>query len=296
MSIKNKSSTLEVIQNLLNEADKLFPTTNVFPVDGSSVVRRQVVQNDKKQPFIEWFEENVAKILIDDETIIDSDRLRLISGRAGQGKSTLLRHMFVHAELSQKLKHEQIQPNFGERIDTFFERFCDRILYYQAREFPKEPVKFDEFSTRYLVIVDGIDEMDSERMRSLSKTIQINHTSVFLISSRSRYSDKGDKDVVINQRMLEDNLSNFDININLSNNSAHLEKMDKQEKAELLNLLKNYDEGQDYSLLETLIENDSPNVSRPADLLLYRACAPKTNSEYYIYHFSWLIDRNLTKE
>ena len=151
-------------------------------------------------------------------------------------------------------------------------------------------------STRWLVIVDGIDEMDSERMESLSKTIQINHNSVFLISSRSRYSDKGDKDVVINQRMLEDSLSNIDININLSNNSAHLEKMDKQEKAELLNLLKNYDEGQDYSLLETLIENDSPNVSRPADLLLYRACAPKTNAEYYIYHFSWLIDGNSTKK
>ena len=96
--------------------------------------------------------------------------------------------------------------------------------------------------------------------------------------------------------MLEDSLSNIDININLSNNSAHLEKMDKQEKAELLNLLKNYDEGQDYSLLETLIENDSPNVSRPADLLLYRACAPKTNAEYYIYHFSWLIDREFNKK
>ena len=219
----------------------------------------------------------------------------MLSGRAGQGKSTLMRHLFVHLHNSREVTDEQIRPNFTPRLEEFFGEYQDKSLYYQARRFPRNIPEIPDY--RRLILVDGLDEMDADRLKFLVKTIVRYPKCVFLLSSRSRYDkDEPSNEHIICQSEIEDLLRDESLNIELQNNTAYIKPMSLDEKSEFFQLLKFYEPGRDYSHLTTLVENDSENLSRPADFLIYRSQNPLTNSEYYVSHIAWLFDREWGKK
>ena len=71
------------------------------------------------------------------------------------------------------------------------------------------------------MIVDGIDEASDDRIHYLAKMISNNKSSLFFISSRSRYapSSRGLSEEIINQHSLVDELKKQGVSIDPLNNS-----------------------------------------------------------------------------
>jgi hypothetical protein len=296
--------SVEGVRQLLEVSNKLFEAVVPFPVDGGEVLRRQVSilsEENSKLPFMEWFNKNVVEALLQEENLSQGQRVFFLSGRAGQGKSTLARYIFLH--LADEIEYDQsnvrFRPNYTNEIDENLKRFfeeCNAIVKYcQARDLPYK-TEAESFKSRNFVIIDGIDEANHEKIIYLSELIANNKSSLFFITSRSRYCfNQVANEEIIHQELLLEKLKDRDVHIDVSNNSIILEAMMHQEKKDIFQSILKLDEGKKYPLLESLVDNDSYILQRPADFLLFRAKSPETKAEYLVQHLRWLISREVKK-
>jgi len=292
--------SVDDVKNLIDESSQLFSNSEIenYPVDGAHALHRKVHVNVQNQPesfsFLEWFEASIAVPILRADSLNDTDRIFFLSGRAGQGKSTILRNLFIHLNNSSQDDDEQIRPNFSDNLSEFLDAYGDKVHYYQAREFPKK--KGLEISKyRRLILIDGLDEVSERRLESISETILANKSSMFLFSSRSRYSPTDVFDeCVIRQKELQEIMNEKGNRLKLLKNTAYIQPMSRKEKLAMARMVKEFDDEDDLRL-RTLAENDSPLLARPADFLLHRSHRPKTNAEYYLLHLAWLLKREHQK-
>ena len=289
------------VKQLLEESSQLFFNAEIenYPVDGAHALHRKVHVNVQNQPesatFLEWFEESIAVPILRAESLNDTDRIFFLSGRAGQGKSTILRNLFIHLNNSSQDDDEQIRPNFSDNISEFLDAYGDKVHYFQARKFPtRKGLEISQY--RRLILIDGLDEVSKHKLESFSETILANKTSIFLFSSRSRYSATDvHKEYVIRQKALQDIMNEKGKRLKLLKNTAHIQPMSRKEKLDMARMVREFDDEDDLRL-RTLAENDSPLLARPADFLLHRSHRPKTNAEYYLLHLAWLLEREHGKD
>ena len=289
------------VRELLDISERLFGEDNIFPVDGGAVLQRTIQTQSKtnaQQDFSEWFYANIiSNMLVDDDSI--EKRVFILSGRAGQGKSTMLRHIFLHLK-NQETKDARLRPNFTREIDEklgkFFSEYQDQVHYYQAREMPES--SFSVGKHKQLVLIDGLDEASDNQIGIISETIVGNPKSLFLLSSRSKSDPEPGNPAhqeVINENVLSKYLQKKGERFNLQKSCAFLSPMTLREKKSMMTLIEEHDEGTKYDYLSTLVENDSQIIQRPADFLVYRAKKPNTKSEYYLEHLRWLLKREREK-
>jgi hypothetical protein len=290
------------VRELLDISERLFGEDNIFPVDGGAVLQRTIQTQSKtnaQQDFSEWFYANIiSNMLVDDDYSIEK-RVFILSGRAGQGKSTMLRHIFLHLK-NQETKDARLRPNFTRKIDAkleeFFSEYQDQVHYYQAREMPES--SFSVGKHKQLVLIDGLDEASDNQIGIISETIVGNPKSLFLLSSRSKSDPEPGNPAhqeVINENVLSKYLQKKGERFNLQKSCAFLSPMTLREKKSMMTLIEEHDEDRKYIYLSTLVENDSQIIQRPADFLVYRAKKPNTKSEYYLEHLRWLLKRERTK-
>ncbi len=297
-----KGMNRDAVRELLDISERLFGEDNIFPVDGGAVLQRTIQTENKinaQQDFSEWFYANIiSNMLVNDDYSIEK-RVFILSGRAGQGKSTMLRHIFLHLK-NQETTDARLRPNFTRKIDenlgTFFREYQDQVHYYQAREMPE--ASFSVGKHKQLVLIDGLDEASENQIGTITETIIANPKSFFLLSSRSKSDPEPGNPAhqeVINANVLSKYLQKKGERFNPENSSAFLSPMTLREKKSMMTLIEEHDEGRKYNYLSTLVENDSQIIQRPADFLVYRAKNPNTKSEYYLEHLRWLLERERTK-
>tara|TARA_B100000767_G_C19774283_1_gene541740 strand:- start:18 stop:5327 length:5310 start_codon:yes stop_codon:yes gene_type:complete len=300
------------VQGLLVNADQVIDPDDIFPVDSGVVLRRHVGPIDTgdslfPQPFIKWFHQHVIQTLLNNsskelESLPVEERILVLAGRAGQGKSTLMRHVFLHIKRQWDEENHRIQPNFGEdrqgtnlddSFSEFYQKFVDRTHYLQARTVYSQPIIKGRGS--HLVLFDGIDEADTENLGFIHTFMKNHPHCVFLLSSRTRRQSSR-----LNPRHEEiinlDHFRGLCDEKKLRNKAAMLHPMDEREKKDMMHIMEDHEPERDFSFLKTLVENNSQSLKVPADFLLYRAKSPKTKSEYYLHHLRWLIDREDSKD
>jgi len=300
------------IQKLLDNADQVIDPDDIFPVDSGIVLRRHVGSIEAgdssiSQPFIKWFHQHVINTLLNNsikelEQLPVECRIHVLAGRAGQGKSTLMRHVFLHVKRQWDEENHRIQPNFGldgqgtnldESFATFYQKFADRTHYIQARNVHSQP----EITGRgsHLVLFDGIDEADEENLQHIYAFMEHHSKCVFLLSSRTRRQSSRlnpDHEEIINL----DHFRGLCEERKLRKNAAMLHPMDEYEKKEMMHIMEENEPLRNFSVLRALVDNNSKSLQVPADFLLYRAKSPDTKSEYYLHHLRWLIGREDSKE
>ncbi|MGY8788616.1 MAG: NACHT domain-containing protein, partial [Fidelibacterota bacterium] len=266
-----KGKNRGAVRELLDISERLFGEDNIFPVNGGAVLQRTIQTQSKtnaQQDFSEWFYANIiSNMLVDDDSI--GKRVFILSGRAGQGKSTMLRHIFLHLK-NQETKDARLRPNFTREIDEklgkFFSEYQDQVHYYQAREMPES--SFSVGKHKQLVLIDGLDEASDNQIGIISETIVGNPKSLFLLSSRSKSDPEPGNPAhqeVINENVLSKYLQKKGERFNLQKSCAFLSPMTLREKKSMMTLIEEHDEGTKYDYLSTLVENDSQIIQRPAD-------------------------------
>lgn len=291
-------SDREVLK-LVERASNLYDDEVVFPIDAGAVLYRKITSEKQKKTFIEWFIGCIIPQTNLEVSLEKLPRVFTISGRAGQGKSTLMRHMYL-AIKGQWIKDPRTQPNFTmENDDTlkpFFEDFQDSTLYAQARTLPEDSSPLEDDGSRKLIFIDGIDEASTEQLEFLAQLIQKINNSVFIVSSRSR-AEKNEDDHVIHKNDLRVALQKIGApRTTIHDDSLGLDNMTDEEKLNMLDLLRRFEEDKEYTMLGTLAENNSALLQRPADFLVFRARDPKSKAEYYIEHLRWLLLREMRKD
>ena len=76
----------------------LFPNTFGDMIADDGIIMRRTVESSNKEkiPFIEWLYHNIVVKVNLKESLASEQRCFLLTGRAGQGKSTLCRKLFLH--------------------------------------------------------------------------------------------------------------------------------------------------------------------------------------------------------
>ena len=169
------------VLKLVKIAANLYDDDVVFPIDVGAVLYRKTTIKKQTKTFIEWFIGCVIPATASEISLEKHPRVFTISGRAGQGKSTLMRHMYL-AIKGQWKKDARTQPNFtmenDDTLEPFFEDFQDSTLYAQARTLPEDSSQFGADGSRKLIFVDGIDEASTEQLEFLAQLIQKRSNSV----------------------------------------------------------------------------------------------------------------------
>lgn len=287
------------VLELVKRAANLYDDDVVFPIDAGAVLYRKMTIKKQTKTFIEWFIGCVIPATASEISLEKHPRVFTISGRAGQGKSTLMRHMYL-AIKGQWKKDARTQPNFtmenDDTLEPFFEDFQDSTLYAQARTLPEDSSQFGADGSRKLIFVDGIDEASTEQLEFLAQLIQKRSNSVFIVSSRSR-AEENEDDHVIHKKDLAVAMQKIGApQTTIHDDSVHLDNMTDKEKLNMLDLLRRFEEDKEYTMLGTLAENNSALLQRPADFLVFRARDPKSKAEYYIEHLRWLLLREMRKD
>ena len=287
------------VLEFVKRAANLYDDDVVFPIDAGAVLYRKITIKKQTKTFIEWFIECVIPATESEVSLEKHPRVFTISGRAGQGKSTLMRHMYL-AIKGQWEEDPRTQPNFtmenDNTLEPFFKHFQDSTLYAQARILPEDSSQFEANGSRKLIFVDGIDEASAEQLEFLAQLIQKRSNSVFIVSSRSRAEENAD-DHVIHKNDLAVALQKIGApQTTIHDDSVHLDNMTDKEKLNMLDLLRRFEEDKEYTMLGTLADNNSALLQRPADFLVFRARDPKSKAEYYIEHLRWLLLREMRKD
>jgi hypothetical protein len=299
---------VEDVQSLIDKSTKLFDDEHPFPLDPASVLYRSVrkAHTEQNKPFAlsDWIHECIIKPLLEGRSLSPDERIFVLSGRAGQGKSTVLRHLFVHLCEQQDGLDPRIRPNFRTKFDAdlsqFFKDFQDSAHYIQARDL-SEHVGFRS-DLPQLIFIDGLDEAhEDHKIEAMAQLMIDNPSSVFLVSGRSRSNPEiGNlhKEEIIHLEKLQSLLQKKNCSVNLFQNSVYLEDLTHEEKKDLLSLIAQVDPKQagKASTLHTLVENNSSILQRPADFLVYKAKNPETKSEFFIEHLKWLVEREASKD
>ena len=97
-----------------------------------AVLRRNVIpfaNESSPLQFMEWFNNRIISALDQDEDLNTNQRVFFLSGRAGQGKSTLVRHMFLHLKNQEYYDENlpRLRPNYTREIDRNLSNFSINI-------------------------------------------------------------------------------------------------------------------------------------------------------------------------
>ena len=92
------------VKKLEKDSSELFSNTFGEMIADDGIIMRRLVEteNEKKITFIEWLYHNIVTKSNSSESIQLEQRCFLLSGRAGQGKSTICRKLFLHLKDQEK--------------------------------------------------------------------------------------------------------------------------------------------------------------------------------------------------
>ena len=112
MLTKSKSCLTEQTKSSIRKTS--FQWMALFSDDTLEALRAMVLNHI--QPFIQWFHHHVIRTLLENtsqqlERLPTTRRVHVLAGRAGQGKSTLMRHAFLHVKRQWDEENPRIQPN-----------------------------------------------------------------------------------------------------------------------------------------------------------------------------------------
>ena len=294
-------------------ADQVINPEDIFPVDGGVVLRRHVgsIENKDSQPrkpFIQWFHQHIIRTLLENtsqqlEKLSTTRRVHVLAGRAGQGKSTLMRHAFLHVkrqwdeenlEFNRTLALIMKETTLMIPSQNFIVGLLTVHTISKPQCWPQNELRLTSRGS-HLILFDGIDEANEENLATIHEFIEKHPQCVFLLSSRTRRQPSRlhqDHEEIINlnrfRELCDENA--------LRKHAAMLHPMGEREKKDMMRIMEEHEPEREFSFLKTLVENNSRTLQVPADFLLYRAKSPKTKSEYYLHHLRWLIDREDSKD
>ena len=127
------------VKKLEKDSSELFSNTFGEMIADDGIIMRRLVEteNEKKITFIEWLYHNIVTKSNSSESIQLEQRCFLLSGRAGQGKSTICRKLFLHLKDQEKESDAKLLPHYLEEHDSaikyFFKIIQPKSTYVQAR-------------------------------------------------------------------------------------------------------------------------------------------------------------------
>ena len=293
----------EDVEAMEVKSSQLFLTANAITVvaDDGVITRRNVHCNEKNLPFIEWFYEQIITKSLDDGNLENEERFFMLSGRAGQGKSTLCRKLFLLLTDQERGENPRVQPNFNITMDkdmnAFFTEIQDSTTYIQARKLSSEIGNHKENEDRKFILIDGLDEARSpEVLKNIAHLMKTQKQAVFLISSRSKQGLSSDfRTEIINKKQLNDCLLDNSLPIIPEDNVTFLENLTGEEKTEMYDLLSE-SENLKSSRLEKLVRNNSKSIQRPADFHILKSPDVNNGVQYYLETARWLLRREMSKD
>ena len=229
-----------------------------------------------------------GKILSPDE------RIFVLSGRAGQGKSTVLRHLFVHLLSNKKvLTRESVRILEHNSMQTFhnFQGLSRHCTLHQAREL-SEHVEFQR-NLSQLIFIDGLDE--ANEITKLKPWL--NSWLTTPPPSSSFPVGPSSTRLVICTKKKSFNLKNSRINCKEEllrqpfAESVYLEDLTHKEKKDLLSLIAQVDPKQagKASTCIPWLRTIHPFFSVRL-IFGVQGKNPKTKSEFFIEHLKWLVE------
>ena len=236
---------MEYVREREEDSAKLF--SSGLKVDDGVLIRRKVTTNGDSPSFISWFNDEIMGPFLElkgNESPVPSARCAILSGRAGRGKSTLLRKLAILLGRENKEPRRDLRPNFESSIENNLSEFIKpvrgRFHYIQLRkikncaDYIKEidsKATDDELNMKQFFIIDGLDEANDEGINFLRELITKFKRSYFLISARS-YSNI---DEVINLDELGSKLYIFSEG---ERKIGVLKKLSLSEKVQMIDVIK----------------------------------------------------------
>jgi energy-coupling factor transporter ATP-binding protein EcfA2 len=283
----------------------LFPNTFGDMIADDGIIMRRTVKssNGEKIPFIEWLYHNIVVKANSTESLASEQRCFLLTGRAGQGKSTLCRKLFLHLKDQGEKIDDKIRPHYLEQYDApineFFSRIHAKTTYVQARSLSANNVRHKQDHTAKLIIIDGLDEISEEQidgaLDNIIQMIESQDEAIFLFSSRSRQHSGDGENETIYLNELKRKMKDANLNQSLDGQIVSVGDLTLSEKKTMFGLL-NETVKERSPRLGRLVENDSDYLKRPADFHIMKNQAVKNGVQYYLETTRWLFRREMGKD
>ena len=293
------------IETLEQASSDLFPNTFGKMIADDGIIMRRTVKSSNGEgiPFIEWLYHNIVVKANSTVSLASEQRCFLLTGRAGQGKSTLCRKLFLHLKDQTAKVSDKIRPHYLEQHDVkikeFFKKIHSKTTYVQARSLSSDVAEHKPDGTAKLIIVDGLDEIAEDQidgaLDNIVKMIETQQEALFLFSSRSRQHSGDGKDETIYLKDLKKKMKNANLNQNLDGQIVSVGDLTLSEKRSMFGLL-NETIKEDSPRLGRLVENDSDYLQRPADFHIMKNKAIKNGVQYYLETTRWLLRREMGKD
>ncbi|WP_170506298.1 pentapeptide repeat-containing protein [Ruegeria arenilitoris] len=126
----------------------------------------------------------------------EDDRLRLIAGGPGSGKSSFSKALA--AELVNEgrqhvvfipLQYVDMKSDFAQTIATYLSESCRQMSYHYSEGFPSDPLTwYHEATLPYVLIFDGLDELTSNEEEGAKQTKEfVGQLSRYLSTKNGRF-------------------------------------------------------------------------------------------------------------
>ena len=283
----------------------LFPNTFGDMIADDGIIMRRTVEssNREKIPFIEWLYHNIVVKANSKESLASEQRCFLLTGRAGQGKSTLCRKLFLHLKDQARVTVDAILPHYLEQHDPeikkFFKDIHSKTTYVQARSLSANVAEHKPDSDAKFIIIDGLDEIGEDQidgaLDNIIQMIESQDEAIFLFSSRSRQHSGDGKPETIYLNEFKNKLKDANLNQSLDGQIVSVGNLTKSEKKTMFGLL-NETIKEKSPRLGRLVENDSDYLKRPADFHIMKNEEIKNGVQYYLETTRWLLRRESGKE
>jgi len=292
------------VKKLEKDSSELFSNTFGEMIADDGIIMRRLVKtkNKEKITFIEWLYHNIVTKSNSSTSIKLEQRCFLLSGRAGQGKSTICRKLFLHLKDQERESDAKLLPHYLEEHDSaikdFFKRIQPKSSYVQARLLSNNVAEHKHNQTAKLIIIDGLDEIDENEIEgTLDNIVQMivsQQEALFLFSSRSRQHSGDGKPETIYLKELKKKMQNANLNQSLEGQIVSVVDLSPNEKKSMYGLL-NEDVKLKSPRLERLVENDSDYLKRPADFHILKSEDIQNGVQYYLETTRWLLRREMGK-
>jgi len=283
----------------------LFPNTFGDMIADDGIIMRRTVESSNKEkiPFIEWLYHNIVVKANSKESLASEQRCFLLTGRAGQGKSTLCRKLFLHLKDQARVTVDAICPHYLEQYDfeirDFFKVIHSKTTYVQARSLSANVAEHKPDSDAKFIIIDGLDEIGEDQidgaLDNIIQMIESQDEAIFLFSSRSRQHSGDGKTETIYLKEFKKKLKDANLNQSLDGQIVSVGDLTKSEKKTMFDLL-NETIKEKSPRLGRLVENNSDYLKRPADFHIMKNEEIKNGVQYYLETTRWLLRRESGKE
>lgn len=291
------------VEDLVERSLELFENEEKVSHDFGLLLRRLVsdLNGHENLSFLDWFDRVLVEPLLEqiDSSVsnkVIQERCIFLSGKAGQGKSTILRHLFLLLSEEKKTTDERRRPNFNPRTDKRLHEFIRQIRnsrnYCQLRNIISDEISLDTIVKEnrvQLYFIDGLDEAKPEAIAWLSELIRKDQNSFFLISSRTRGSLANEEVIGLTTLLKEIGGTKNDYNI------GRLDYMNSSEKQWMLKVIEHQYPEKNLHRLRTLVANDSEILKGPADFHLMFSYPESSLFQHMLHSARWLMNREKNK-